>query len=159
MSDLEKDNLFSMFLQTSETLETFVFERMDYYSRIHDYGDGQPVLTMIEMHTLSKIADTPGLCVTDIAKMWNRTLGAATKNINRLEKKGFVIKKKLPGNKKNVHLFATPEGERLAKLHAEYDAIENRASCNWLLERHSEDELVAFANVLNSLMILNKISK
>lgn len=142
------------YVRVTKQLQTYVMESMDIYNKPHGY-DNEQSLSMVEMHTLSMIADHPGLCVTDIAKMWNRTLGAATKNINKLQKKGFVIKKKEPGNNKSVHLYPTEEGLRLDKLHKEYDRISNEKTIDFLIERHTKEELYTFAKVLESLMKLH----
>lgn len=143
------------YLELQELLSTFVFEQMTVYSKPHCYEDGV-TLSMMEMHTLGKIADSPGLLVTNIARIWNRTLGAATKTVNKLEEKGYVIKKKLPGNNKNIHLYPTAEGERLAKLHKEYDRKGISETIRRLSEVHSPEELTAFLNVLQTLTELNR---
>lgn len=143
------------YLEVTTQLYTYVMESMDIYNKPHNYGEGQE-LSMVEMHTLSMIADNPGLCVTDVAKMWNRTLGAATKNINKLQKKGYVIKKKEPGNNKSIHLFLTEEGLHLDQLHKKYDQLENEKSIKFLMERHTTEELLAFKKVLESLIELNR---
>lgn len=155
MSTERHDSDFETYLQVTTRLYTYVMESMDSYNKPHDYGDGQ-ILSMVEMHTLSMIADHPGLCVTDVAKMWNRTLGAATKNVNKLQKKGYVIKKKEPGNNKSVHLFLTEEGMHLDLLHKKYDRAAQEKSIRYLTERHSREELLAFEHVLESLIALNQ---
>jgi len=138
-----------------EQLYTFVMCSMDSYMIPHDYGDGR-VLSMIEMHTLGMIAEKPGICITDVAKMWNRTLGAASKNVNKLQKKGYIVKKKLPGNNKNIHLYPTEEGQCLAELHKKYDKEENEKTLQKLMARHSKEELLDFKAVLGSLIELQK---
>lgn len=145
---------YDTYMKFVERVYTFVMCSMDAYTKQHDYGEGQ-VLSMVEMHTLAMIADTPGLRVTDVAKMWNRTLGAATKNINKLEKKGYVIKKKLPGNNKSIHLYPTEKGLHLAKLHQAYDKNNHEKTLHQLLEKHSTEELLAFGSVLESLIEIN----
>ena len=103
-----------------EDVYRFVMYASDDYNTPHDYGTGS-ILNRVEMHTLAMIAAAPGICITDVARMWNRTLGAASKNVNRLCSKGYVEKRKLPGNDKTIHLHPTPEGEKLAKLHRQFD--------------------------------------
>ena len=108
----------------------FVMCSMDNYNTVHDYGTGE-MLNMVEIHTLSMIAEQPGLRVTDIAKLWNRTLGAASKNVSKLCAKGLVEKKKLPGNDKTIHLYPTDKGLEIAALHHRYDRrqIEDTLRC------------------------------
>ena len=95
-TDIRQHPNFDYYVQLMDDVYRFVMCSMDDYNAVHDYGTGK-VLNMVEMHTLSMIADDPGLRVTDVAKMWNRTLGAASKNVNKLCVKGYVEKKKLPG--------------------------------------------------------------
>lgn len=125
----------------------FVMVASDNYSTPRDYGTGK-VLNMVEMHTLSMIADQPGVCVTDVAKMWNRTLGAASKNVNRLCDKGYVEKKKYPGNDKTIHLHPTELGENIARLHKQYDRENIAKILKYLTEVHTEEELMSFYRVL-----------
>ena len=84
-----------------EELYTFVGIAMETLKRPHDYGTGE-LVSMVEMHTLDRIAEAPGMRVSDIARLWSRTLGAASRNVDRLQGKGLVDKVKLPDNQKNV---------------------------------------------------------
>lgn len=137
------------YISLAENVYRFVMESVDAYSTPRDYGTGD-ILNMVEIHTLSLIADQPGLCVTDVAKMWNRTLGAASRNVNRLCAKGLVRKEKLPGNDKTVHIYPTERGERLAKLHRAYDREQIAHVKDYLLTRHTEEELRHFHDVVVS---------
>ncbi len=121
----------------------------DSTSRPRDYGTGK-ILNMVEVHTLAMIASTPGITPTQIAQNWNRTLSAASRNIDRLQRKGYVRKEFHPGNRKTIHLYPTEPGEKLARLHAEYDAATSRSVAAALLERHSMEELRTFSTVLES---------
>ncbi|NBJ99684.1 MarR family transcriptional regulator [bacterium 1xD8-48] len=132
-----------------EDVYRFVMYASDDYNTPHDYGTGS-ILNRVEMHTLVMIAAAPGICITDVARMWNRTLGAASKNVNRLCSKGYVEKRKLPGNDKTIHLHPTPEGEKLAKLHRQFDLEQGTAALNHLLKAHTAKELETFHRVLLS---------
>lgn len=148
-TDIRQHPNFDYYVQLMDDVYRFVMCSMDDYNAVHDYGTGK-VLNMVEMHTLSMIADDPGLRVTDVAKMWNRTLGAASKNVNKLCVKGYVEKKKLPGNDKTVHLYPTEEGKKLAALHREYDRQHIADSLQYLLSKHTEEELRTYHRVLRS---------
>lgn len=71
----------------ADDMYRFVITIMEHMKKPHDYGTGE-ILNMVEMHTISMIAETPGLCVSDIAQKWNRTLSAASRNVDRLYNKG-----------------------------------------------------------------------
>lgn len=75
-----------------ERVYTFVSDCNDLYSAAKDYGNGDK-MNMAEIHTLSLISDNPGISVSGVSKMWNRTLSAASQNINKLAKKNLIKKK------------------------------------------------------------------
>lgn len=135
------------YIEMMENVFQFTLYAGDEYSAPTDYGTGK-VLDMVQMHTLSMIADNPGICVSDVAKMWNRTLGAASKNIQRLCSKGYVEKRKLEGNDKTVHLYPTESGMILHALHKQYDLEHARKTVEYLRAHHSEEDLLTFYRVL-----------
>lgn len=127
-----------------------IADSMSYMKKPRDYGTGEP-LNMVEMHTLLLIVDCPGICITDVSKRWGNTLGAASRNVNRLWNKGYVRKEKLPGNDKNIHLFATDKGRVFAEMHKEYDKEEVRRQAAHILSCHSPEEFATFLSVLDSV--------
>lgn len=136
-----------------EDVYRFVMLASDEYAKPHDYGTGK-VLNMVEMHTLAMIAENPGICITDVAKLWNRTLGAASRNVQRLCDKGYAEKRKLPGNEKTIHLYPTELGLELARRHREYDRENVEKTVSRLLAHHSEEELVnAYQILLTAIRI------
>ena len=133
-----------------EELYTFVGIAMEALKRPHDYGTGE-LVSMVEMHTLDKIAETPGMRVSDIARLWSRTLGAASRNVDRLQGKGLVDKVKLPDNQKNVRVYPTEKGRELSRLHRAYDRRELDELAETMLQMYSVEELATFYRVLHSL--------
>ncbi len=147
--DVEKRSDFEYYVSMMDMVYQFVLYNMDDYSQPRDYGTGD-VLNMVEIHTLALIAETPGLCVSDVAKMWHRTLSAASRNVNRLHQKGLITKKKIPGNDKNVHLYPTEKGAELARLHNDYDRKQIAKTMKYLLLRHTDEELRHFNEVIKT---------
>lgn len=133
-----------------EELYTFVGIAMETLKRPRDYGTGE-LFSMVEMRTLDKIAETPGMRVSDIARLWSRTLGAASRNVDRLQGKGLVDRVKLPDNQKNVRVYPTEKGRELCRLHRAYDRRELDGLARTMLEKYSVEELEIFYRVLRSL--------
>ena len=129
----------------------FIFNAYQEYGAPRDYGIGTP-LNMVEMQTLAMIYREPGVCVTDVAKRWGRTLGAASRNVDRLCKKGYVEKRKLPDNDKTVHIYPTELGKKLGEFHEEYESKKIDIMLEMLLSRHTEEELYAFHSVIVSAL-------
>lgn len=140
-------------IENMDELYQFILISMDNMKRPQDYGTGE-LLNMVEMHTLGLIADQPGICVSDVARVWGRTLGAASRNVNRLAQKGYVKKEKLPGNDKNVHLYATEKGQAFAQLHKQHDRETIEADAQEILKHHTIDEVETFFSVLHSLKVI-----
>ena len=89
-----------------------IIERLNALNTItaaKDYGTGEKMHT-VEVHILSWIAENPGISVTDVALAWNRTKGAVSQIIRKLEEKGMVERKNPPDNKKTVCLYVTEKG-------------------------------------------------
>ncbi len=144
MRDLEQ------ILTWSDDIYRFVLLVMDHMKRPRNYGTGE-VLNMVEIHTIAMIANNPGICVSDIAKMWNRTLGAASRNVDRLNAKGYVEKKKTEDNGKTVHLYVTERGQQLADQHHSYDL---EVACKFfdvISEKYSIQDLETFHAILLTL--------
>ena len=131
--------------QWADDLYQFVMVMMDHMKQPRDYGTGK-ILNMVEIHTLSMISESPGICISDVAKRWNRTLSAASRNIDRLAAKGYVEKKKTDGNGKTVHLYLTEKGQNLADLHRAYD-LEKTEKFARLLARKYSMEAVSYTHL------------
>lgn len=144
MKDLEQ------ILTWSDDIYRFVMLVMDHMKRPRDYGTGE-VLNMVEIHTIAMIAKNPGICVSDIAKMWNRTLGAASRNVDRLHAKGYIEKKKTEDNGKTVHLYVTEQGQKLADRHHSYDLDVACKYFNIVSEKYSIQDLETFHAILGTL--------
>lgn len=141
-----------------DTVYSFVMQSYDSYSKPKDYGSEEK-FTMTEIHTLSLIADNPGIVLTDAAKMWNRTLSAASQNVSKLVKKGLVKKKKEKGNNKEVHLYATDKGRKLSKMHKEYDRKQMETFCEEILKHHTPDEVRTVYEVIKTVTSLYREEK
>lgn len=118
----------------------FISDRRNLCKAARDYSNGAE-MNMAEINTLSLIADNPGICVSGVSKILNRTLSAASQNINKLFNKNLIEKRKEEGNRKTIHLYATQSGQKLSDMHKEYDKKEFVKITENLLEFYTVDEL------------------
>ena len=77
-------------------------------------------ISAAESHVLILITDHPGLTVSEMATMMGCTAGAVSQILGKLEKTKLARREKQEGNAKEVHLYATPAGERAAQEHKAY---------------------------------------
>ena len=135
-------------LERAERLYRFVQLYADYMQAARDYGTGE-LISMVEVHTLTMIADSPGITVTELAQMWDRTKGAVSQNVKKLEQKGLIYRQRKADNGKVVHLFATEAGERLSRCHKDYDRRDVVGTQAVLLQRCTPQELADFFKVVD----------
>ena len=69
---MDKEKL-EFIINGMDMVYTFVMDSHDRYSSSRDYGNGEK-MNMAEIHTLTLIADHPGITVSGVSEMWNRTL-------------------------------------------------------------------------------------
>lgn len=136
-------------IASMDTVYTFVVESHNDYATPRDYGNGK-MMNMSAIHTLTMIADNPGITAVEVAKMWNQTRSAATQSIKKLWSQGLIKKKKEDGNNKSIHLYVTEAGKELSDKHKEFDKESIRAMTMTLLEKHTKDELKTTVAVLKT---------
>lgn len=154
---MNKNDL-KLLTESMEHVYTFVSDSYDMYSAARDYGNGDK-MNMAQIHTLSLIADNPGISVSGVSKMWNRTLSAASQNINKLVKKKLIEKRKEEGNQKTVHLYVTESGQKLSDMHKAYDRKELTKIAKVLLKMHTLDELKTALRVIETGITLVEKNK
>jgi DNA-binding MarR family transcriptional regulator len=125
----------------------FVMKYNDYMKTARDYGTGE-IINMMEVHTLTVIEENPGITVTEVALEWNRTKGAVSQILAKLEKRDLIIRKKEHGNAKNVHLYVTDKGEVLSKAHKNYDIKELTWAEKTLRKSFTTEEINLFYKVM-----------
>lgn len=133
--------------QDSDELFRFASRAGDNSKVPKDYGDGRMV-TMSEAHTLDSIYRNPGITNTELAVDWRKTKSAISQMVHRLVTKGLVEERKTDGNKKNVRLYVTPEGERLCEKHYLYDVIRMTEIRDELRKTCTEEEIESFFKVV-----------
>ena len=143
-------DIISQLNDKADLLYKFVIMYSSYIAEKHDYGTGE-LLTMAEAHTLSSIEENPGITVTQLADFWNHTKGAISQIISRLEKKGFVNRRQLNGNTKNVHLYVTEKGVEFCRQHRIFDSMEVSNTIQELLCSHCTiEEIDNFFKVITA---------
>lgn len=104
----------------AELLFDFAVAYADGVNLVRDFGNGKEY-SPAEVHMITRIAENPGITVTELARRGNRTKGAISQVVKRLEEKGLVEKRKAAENCSRTLLYATEEGRRLGQCHKERD--------------------------------------
>ena len=148
ISSSSVDHLFQPLYQRANNIYTFVALRNQADAVSRDYGTGA-LSNMTEAHLVIDICDHEGITVTELAEMSCRTKGAISQIISKIEKKGYVYRKRCKSNFRVYHFYPTQEGRRLCHQHKIYD-IERMLAVNERLLRYcTQQEIDAFYKVLH----------
>ena len=112
--------------------------------KIHDTE-----LTMMEIRTVIMIGDHPGITATQLAQYWNRSRGAVSQILKKIELKGFIYKEKSEADEKIFHLYVTDQGMEVIYNFVSNDFEDTTHIIKSLLEVCSVEELRAFYKVMN----------
>ena len=135
----------------ADELFRFVMLYRDYAAEKKDYGTGEMV-SMVEVHTLRAIARQPGITVSELADQANRTKGAISQTLRKLEGMGYITKKPFALDGRVMNLFITERGETLDKAHFQYDTREVTETFEELRRYCTEEDLKAFYRVIKAYL-------
>lgn len=146
--DAAVDSAYTSLNSRLNNLYQFVMHYSEYIYSSHHYG-GEDPLTMIEVHTLTYIEDHPGTTPTELVKYWDKTKGAISQILNRLQSLDLIVKTKTPDNMKTIHLYVTEKGLRISRSHKLYDIEDINKTMSQLLEKCSPEEIDTFYKVIS----------
>lgn len=77
-------------------------------------------LTITEMHTIHAVGDERPRTMSEVAKELNITMGTLTTGIDKLIKKGYVIRRRTEEDKRVVLVELTDKGIEAKRMHDEF---------------------------------------
>ncbi|OUQ77064.1 MarR family transcriptional regulator [Flavonifractor sp. An100] len=147
------DTLFNQLNEKANEVYKFVMLYSQYMSEQHYYGVGIPI-NMVEIHTLTAIEENPGITISQLASMWQRTNSALSQTATKLEQKGYIIRRKDPNNARNVQLYATESGQELSVAHKAYDTMNVTQTLQELSRSCTPQQIDNFFYVLHAYIQL-----
>ncbi|MBU2488115.1 MAG: MarR family transcriptional regulator [Proteobacteria bacterium] len=84
-----------------------------------DYGTGD-LLHPSQMHVIERVGESPGISITELARVLGITKGAVSQTVKKLEEMGMVARYKQENNAKNVLLKLGKKGEKTFEAHHEW---------------------------------------
>ena len=111
-------------------------------------------LYMVEAHTIDLIGENVKVSPSHLVKLTNKTKGAISQMVDKLFKKGLVIKYKNPTNSREVIIELSEKGKQAYKYHKELDRIEYGKILSRLDQFSTEDfiNFMKIASVVNDHM-------
>ena len=136
-----------IFNEKSNLIYRFVTLQNNYYNLPKDYG-AETSLTAVEINTLKSIEANPGITVTELAAADDKTKGAVSQIVKKLEQRGYVFRKRCPVDGKRALLHVNEEGQRLSLLYKKYNLNDIKNTMDRLLEKCEVAEVDAFFKVI-----------
>jgi DNA-binding MarR family transcriptional regulator len=112
-------------------------------------------LPTLSMHLLAAIADGP-VSVVGLAARSGQLKGTVSKHVQRLVDAGLVARTPIPGNRKEIELSPTADGELLIDAHRRLHE-EMAHGLHDFLRRYTGAELQVLAKVLRDLLTARKV--
>jgi DNA-binding MarR family transcriptional regulator len=112
-------------------------------------------LPTLSMHLLAAIADGP-VSVVGLAARSDQLKGTVSKHVQRLVDVGLVARTPIPGNRKEIELTPTADGELVIDAHRRLHE-EMAHGLHDFLRRYTGAELQVLAKVLRDLLTARKV--
>lgn len=120
----------------------------EYDSLPHYYGN--VVLYQAEAYIVNLVGQHPGITVTQLAEILNKTTSACSQIVRKLRVKGFVEQIRNPGNNRLYNLKLTKTGEEVFQAHVSFNQECQKKTFDWLTE-FTDEELLAHLRVQKKL--------
>lgn len=134
--------------QCGEILSRYHACYIDTEEVLRDYGNGD-LLSRSQIHLLALIYDTPGITMSEVARIKNRKKSTISQSLAVLESKSYILRKQDEKDAKKLRLYPTEAGKALAELHKAYDLNAFSEMNRRILETCSSEELTAFYKVMS----------
>lgn len=109
----------------------------------------------LSMHLLAGIADGP-VSLVGLASRSGQLKGTVSKHVQRLVERGLVKRSSIPGNRKEIELSLTADGELVTEAHRRLHD-EMAAGLRDFLMRYPSSDLEVLAKVLRDLTAATKV--
>ena len=80
-------------------------------------------LSLAEMHTLDAIGPYDSKTMTETAQILGITVGTLTVSVDRLVRKGYVIRKKDESDRRVVRISLTRDGKLASRMHGKFHKV------------------------------------
>ena len=104
-------------------------------------------VSLKEMHTIDVIGTHPDTTPSAVAKELMLTLGTVTTSLNKLEKKGYIVRTRSSVDRRVVHLSHSKKGRLVYRLHRRF----HKSMVMRITEGFNDEELKVMSKGLENL--------
>lgn len=149
LSDDERNEVFEKLNAFNQVVYDFVIRYNKYFYRSRVYHDGI-ALTMLEVHIVTDIAQSPGITSVELARKWDKTPSYLSQLLRKLEEEGLIYRTLNEQNRKYYNLYLTEKGQAVDLHHKEYDIHSILSTNQELLKVFTLDEIITMRRVMEA---------
>ena len=112
-------------------------------------------LPTLSLHLLAAAAEGP-VSLVGLAARSGQLKGTVSKHVQRLVDAGLLVRRPIPGNRKEIELVLSADGELVIEVHRQLHEEMNRGYHEFLL-RYTTAELQVLIKVLGDLAAAHKV--
>lgn len=149
------DNRYALFIKLVEVFEQGCKYINDYNAMLHDYNG--IILYQAESQFLNKIGKNPGITITELSMIFDKSVSACSQLMRRMKDKGWINQQRNQTNNREYNLFLTEEGETIYHKHLKFEEACYQRTCT-MLDGFSEEQLkkyIAIQEQLNSSFLMD----
>ena len=146
IEEIEKKYSYEKLANDLNRISKFTLAYSEYIYTARDYGTGD-CLSMLEAHVLSDIVNKPGITVTELSKVWDRTKSAISQTVKKLMQKDYVYRVNSADDGKVFHLYPNESAICFAQAHKEFDRMGMYRSRIKLLDSFTDEEIDTFYRI------------
>jgi len=105
-------------------------------------------LTITEMHTIHAVGEERPRTMTEVSRDLNITMGTLTTGVDKLIKKGYLVRKRTDEDKRVVLVELTEKGVEAKRMH---DSFHQEMSTS-VIEGLNDDEEIVLIHALKKLV-------
>ena len=146
LGETEILELYDILNEYNREVYDFVLFYYEYLTTSKDYGTGK-ILSALEAHILTDIADNPSLTASAISKKWGRTPACISQTLKTLEEEGYIERTINEKNRRYCNIHLTDKGEQFNFAHKKYDIQSIIRTNRALLKKYSLEEIILFHKI------------
>lgn len=145
---MQKEDRNKLFLELITTFDKGWSYVNEYNALLHDY-DGV-ILYQSESQFIHKIGENPGITITELSKIYDKSVSACSQLMRRMKKKGWLYQERNQNNNREYQLYLSKEGEVVYKNHSRFEETCYNRTLN-MLDNFDEEQIKNYIAIQKQL--------
>jgi len=145
---MQTDNRYNLFMKLIDVFDLGCKYVNDYNALLHDYQG--TILYQAESQFINKIGMNPGITITELSLIYEKSVSACSQLMRRMKDKGWIYQQRNETNNREYKLYLTKEGEAIYHAHLRFEEACYRRTYA-MLDGFSEEQLQKYVEIQEQL--------